>query len=139
MAYMHSDGLDDINKMMNDLGLIWDDDTIHEALKAGGELSRQAWISQIESRTDAHTGDLAGSVKTGKIAKSRDGTYIIIYPQGKRGDGKRNATVAFILNYSSRYPRQNGFVEMADAEAEPRIVARMKQIIEEKIKKIGGN
>lgn len=139
MAIMRSEGLEAINKQMEDLGMMFDDNILRELLTASGEKSKQAWISQIIARTQTHHHYLAGSIKTGKLAKSKDGASIIIYPQGNRGDdGKRNAEIAFILNYSSRYPRQNGFVEIADIEAEPQIIATMEQIINRFIQSHGG-
>lgn len=68
-----------------------------DAVKAGAQVLKDALT---KSAPAGKTGQLAASIKIDDLHHTvADGFYTDVYPDGKRTDGERNATVGYVLEY----------------------------------------
>ena len=144
MGRVTSGGIDAVLKQLDDLGSLYSEELPEKLLQEGADIVVDKWKESAGSHMVSHTGDLVEHIDKTNVKKMRDGRKCIsIYPKGAhsqkgRGKRKRNADVAFILNYSSRYPRQNNWINTAETRAEPLILQKWQAIADKEISKIGG-
>ena len=138
MAKFSFNGMDEISASFEQLANLTDEDKMSVIMPAANILlDRQR--DKILSLFKQHTGDLADSL-TIEERSSDDGVFAYIFPKGKhRGSstGKRkrkngrsngkysgtNAEVAYILEYGSPRISATHWLENANEEAEPEVVA----------------
>ena len=144
MALCSSSGIDGAILQLQKLGALYSDKLPEELLNEGADIVVEEWQKSADSHMVSHTGSLVNNIKKSNIKKAKGGGKMIaVYPRGShpqkgKGKRKRNADVAFILNYSSRYPSQNGWIENAEMKAEPIVGAKWQEIADREISKIGG-
>ena len=70
-------------------------------LEAGAEVLVNEQKKQVLAMltSDRSTGDLAKSIKRGKVQGDDTEKHIEVYPDGKNHRGERNATVGFVQQY----------------------------------------
>ena len=144
MAILANGGIDDVIHQMQQLGRLYSDKLPDELLNEGADIVVDKWKESAEAHMVSHTGSLVGHIKKSNVKKAKQGGKVItIYPTGThpqkgKGKRKRNADVAFILNYSSRYPGQNNWIGYAELTATPQVESKWQEIADKEISKIGG-
>lgn len=134
MANFYVEGLDELQAAVSaaDAGL---DEFVEDCLLTGGNLAKPKIEQSISSHGYFRTGQLLSSIKVKKEQKE-DRKCVYVTPDGKRTDGERNGTVAFVLNYGrsnmagSRY--WNAAEEQARKEYEKVVDEKTNLFLKEK-------
>jgi len=114
-----------------------------DMLKAGGEVIAAAQNKALERMqfSNRSTGDLAGSVRVGKVRKTKNGTgfSLTVYPHGyqthgftRRGQRSlvSNAHAAFMLEYGTANMPARPWRDMANLEATDAAHEAMRKVWE---------
>ena len=122
MAQLSFYGLDELMLSMREIAEI-PDEVQDEMLDAEAQIVAEAIRGGIRSeQTESYsTGELARSVKVGKVKAVKGQRQKYIYFAGSRKRGKtrtRNAEIAFLNEYGTRTINQRNFVWVANKKAE---------------------
>lgn len=95
MATFDVSGIDEAVKALNLAA-----DQIKKLAPAAALAGGQAAAELLSGAAPVRTGQLSGSMKIdGPHTSVANGTYVDVYPDGRRADGERNATVGYVLEY----------------------------------------
>lgn len=151
MAGFSFNGLDEISASLEQLAKLTDEDKI-SILMPSAQLLLQRQREKIAQLFRRRTGDLENSL-TITQRESDEGPSLYIYPAGKhrgsftgkrkgkrRSNGKYSGTnteVAYILNYGSPRIAATHWLENANDEAEPDVMASQQAAWDELVTKKG--
>lgn len=137
MAKFTINGMDEISASFEQLANITDEDK-SSVLMAGAEVLQERQTQKIIDMFRQRTGDLAKSISV-QLKGSGEDFHAYIFPKGKhrgsslgrrmkkgRSSGKysgTNAEIAYILNYGSPRINATHWLDIANEEAEPEVIA----------------
>lgn len=72
---------------------------IRQIVEAGAKAAEQRMAEDTEARRHVQTGDMLKSIGENEYREYLGGGSVDVYPQGDDGNGIRNATKAYVINY----------------------------------------
>ena len=137
MARLRIDGLDDVEKKLENIAKGLRGEAVTRMLMAGGEVLRAAWVDEI-SANHHKTGAMESSVGITDVRTDSKGAYVSVYPMGTDSHRINNAQKAYILHHG-RNPNKRGhtaikgdrFVTKAERAAKESALAAMQQVLNE--------
>lgn len=93
-------------------------------------------VREMESKASAHVemGDMAASIKASPPRSTSDGISCTVAAEGTGSNGTRNAEKMAYLEFGTYKQTPTPVVTPAVNAAEPKVLAKMQQVYEEKIK-----
>lgn len=139
MPKLSTDGIEDLERKLQEIGQGLRGEAVARALKAGGEVLVRSWQNEIEAKHPG-TGTMKGAVAMTEIRYDGDGASIEVYPMGTDSHRITNAQKAYILHYG-RNPNRRGkkaikgdkFVSSAERAAKGEALAAMQAAFDEYI------
>lgn len=119
MAAFKIEGLAELEKQIDKIGQLENDELINTMLKAGAEESRKCWVDGIRKYDHISTKiitdkNMITHVQTTRPKKNKFGRLCFVYPAGKEnrpwGD-VRNAAKAFFQHYGWKNKAGDHFVD----------------------------
>lgn len=143
MAAFKVEGLAEIEKQIEKIGQLNNDELISDMLKAGAEESRKCWVDGIRQYDHISTRiitekNMITHVKATRPKKNKYGRLCFIYPAGKEdrpwGD-VRHAAKAFFQHYGFNGKPGDHFVDPIERKSEQAAVPVMAKIFDKFIEK----
>ncbi len=142
MAAFKVEGLSDLEKQIDAIGQLHNDELINDMLKAGAEEARKCWIDGIRKFDHISTKiitekNMITHVTATRPKRNKFGRLCFVYPAGKEerpwGD-VRNAAKAFFQHYGYQGKPGDRFVDDIEKKAEENAVPVMTAVFEDFLK-----
>jgi HK97 gp10 family phage protein len=111
------------------------DGVLDEMMLAEAEVIEKAQREKGRAYGVHLTGVTLGSIKKGRILRTKDGRAITIAPQGTNKDGNRNAEVAFVNEFGKTGQPARPFIRDANEENTDKAVEAAEKVYDDWINK----
>lgn len=137
MAAFKIEGLAELEKQIDKIGQLENNELINDMLKAGAAESQKCWIQGIKNFDHIDTFNMITHVQATRPKKNKYGRLCFVYPAGthKRPWGSvRNSAKAFFQHYGYQGKPGDHFVDPIEKKSEEMAVPVMTEIFEKFIK-----